>query len=162
MRIYAVIPVAIFFVFAIIVCIFALFGKDKNCINMHWRGCTNLKEENKKEQKYVTRMYGIEGLILIPIVCAVIMCFIFGQMLAAWILFAITIIVLIIIEICLKFNKKFQAAKKAISENERWKEYLDNLREKDNEEINPDVSGNEKINSDNICNTHINEIESKE
>ncbi len=159
-RLYAVIPVAILFVGVIIVCILTMFGKCGMGLKRYWHECTNLKEENKKEQKYVVRMYGIEGLILTPIAFAVIMCFIFEQMLAAWILFAITIIVLIVIEICLKFNKKFQAAKKVISESERWKEYLDKLRDKNNEEINPDISIDENIVSENKVNSNINEIES--
>ncbi len=47
-----------------------------------------------------------------------------------------------------------------ISESERWKEYLDKLREKNNEEINPDISSDENIVSENKVNSNINEIES--
>lgn len=136
MRIIAAVIISLGFCLIAGACLYAIFNtkSKKRIINLHWRQCTNLKESNINEQRYVQKVYAIEGLIISVFVFSFFMCFIFEQFIAAWSLFGATLLVLGVIELVLLKCKKFQECKYEISDKKRLQEYCENLRNKTEEQ----------------------------
>lgn len=125
-------PIAIY-------CILAICGYGGSLFKGYWSKCTNIKENNSKENKYVLRIYGIKNLILSVIFFAGIICLIYEQWIAGIAISVGVLIVWGIIEIVLLKCKKYQAYKFEISDEKRQEEYWKNLKVKSqmgNEENN--------------------------
>lgn len=133
MRVIPAVIIGLAFCLIATFCLLVIFNvKGKNgkniFINLHWRRCTNLNESNIKEQKYVQKIYGIEGLVASILVFGGFMCLVFEQVIATWSLFGIAIIFVIIYELVLLKCKKFQECKYEISDEKRLLEYCENLK----------------------------------
>lgn len=140
MRIYAVTAVVIAFLLVIIVCIRALLGKGNILFKGYWFNCTNLKEDNKKQQKYVLRVHGTCGLILSAIVFPALILYIYEQWIAGVTLFCVGVIAMIGIALYFKYNKKYRENKYEISEDKKCIEYCENLKKQNIEDLQSDKS----------------------
>lgn len=137
MRIIAVIGFVICFVLpSIIYCILAICGRGGKLMKGFWWRCTNLKESNIDEQKYVLRVYGIKYLIL----CLLIYTGFIGLICEQWIVGVVFIasgfVAWGIIELMLLKFEKYQQCKNEISDEKRQEEYWDNIAEQNGKSKN--------------------------
>lgn len=171
MWIIPVVIIAVAFCVVATCCLLAIFNVRSNkgkpimttfiptwFIGTHWRSITNLKESNVKEQKYVQRIYGIEGLIASIFVFGGFMCMPFRQMIPACSLLGIGIIFLVVFELVLLKCKKFQECKYEISDEKRLQEYFDELKNNvqnankvDADKINTEIVDIDKVDTVKVC-----------
>lgn len=108
--------------------ILACFGKCGKLMRGYNEACTNLNQDNKKEQKFVLRVYAIKSFIVTLVLHASILSFIFKQYITGGVLLVAVFVVWGIIELTLKYNKKYQTAKYEISDERRTQSYYENLK----------------------------------
>lgn len=131
MRIFAVIGLILCIGLPLIIyCILAISGCAGKLMKGFWWKCTNLKESNIKEQKYVLRIYGIKNLILILLGFTGVISLIYEQWIVGGVFIASVFVVWGVIELILLKCKNYQQCKYEISDEKREEEYWKNIKEK--------------------------------
>lgn len=106
-----VVATSIFFGFIYIFLICCWFGKGTKLLRGYVETCTNLTDDNKKEQKFVSRIYVIKSFILSMFAHSGILCLGFKQFIVGGVLIGLIFPVWGLIELILQNNKKYFTAK---------------------------------------------------
>lgn len=133
---------SVFFAAIYIFLVCAWFGKGLKLLRGYCTSCTNINDGNRKEQKFVSRVYVAKSLATVLILHASVLCVIFKLWIPSMVLFCVMFVVWGLIEFLLIKNKKYVTAKAEISEDKRWQIYLENLMNKGGEITTENVEDN--------------------